>query len=108
MSKDPVVLTHGDYVIRSNDVDILRSNAWLNDTIIGFYFEYLSEKWSESRGFKFYGPEITQCVKLSSKEEVSVFIGDVESLDKYNLMFWAVNDSVDPGDVFGGELLGFL
>ena len=103
MSKEAVVLTHGDYVIRTGDMDILESNAWLNDTIIGFYFEYLSKTYPESRGYKFYGPEVTQCVKLSCKEEVPIFIGDPDSLNKFDLMFWPVNDSVDPGDFFGGE-----
>ena len=100
---DGVVLSYGDYLIRRSDMDILRSNAWLNDTIIGFFFEYLSSRrHPEYQGFKFFGPEVTQCLKLGSREDMPILMGPRSELAKINFMFWAVNDSANPQDLFGG------
>ncbi|CAG7726839.1 unnamed protein product [Allacma fusca] len=103
MERNSLILSYGDYVIRKNEMDILGSTQWLNDTIIGFYFEYLSRLYPESGGFKFFGPEITQCIKLGSKHDIPVFTGGLECLRKINFMFWPVNDSMDPHDHYGGS-----
>ena len=104
MTSDAVVLSYGDYLIRSSDVDILRSNSWLNDTLIGFFFEYLSSRrYPESAGFRFFGPEVTQCLKLGSTEDMPLLLGPVSELAKSTFMFWAVNDAADPHDLFGGN-----
>lgn len=37
---DPVVLSYGDALLRSSDLQILQSDTgWLNDRIIGYVFE---------------------------------------------------------------------
>ena len=104
MTSDAVVLSYGDYLIRSSDVDILRSNSWLNDTLIGFYFEYLSSRrYPEAAGFRFFGPAVTQCLKLGSIEDIPLLLGPASALAKISYMFWAVNDASDPHDFFGGN-----
>ena len=59
-------------------------------------------RFPESLGYKFFGPEVTQCIKLGSNEDLPVFLGEVSALAKINVMFWPVNDSIDPHDHFGG------
>lgn len=31
----------GDSLLRKQDIELLRTPSWLNDTVIAFYFEYL-------------------------------------------------------------------
>ena len=36
---EEVVLSFGDSLLRRSDVELLRGCGWLNDRLIGFYFE---------------------------------------------------------------------
>ena len=66
MGEDPIVLSFYDSIIRQSDVDILRGPQWLTDTLIGFYFEYLSNvAYKGENRLLFIGPEVTQCLKVS-------------------------------------------
>ena len=40
-SKDKIVSSIGDSIVRESDVKLLEGPYWLSDRIIGFYFEYL-------------------------------------------------------------------
>ncbi|KAK2977160.1 hypothetical protein RJ640_027773 [Escallonia rubra] len=42
MADDARVLEYKDIVLRNSDLDILRGPCYLNDQIIGFYFQYLA------------------------------------------------------------------
>ncbi|XP_046688169.1 sentrin-specific protease 8-like, partial [Homalodisca vitripennis] len=56
--EDVVVLSYFDCVIRESDLKILKSNGWLNDAIIGFYFVYLEkERFNSNSELLFIGPE---------------------------------------------------
>eukprot|EP00271_Cylindrocystis_brebissonii_P004213 TRINITY_DN15818_c0_g1_i1.p1 TRINITY_DN15818_c0_g1~~TRINITY_DN15818_c0_g1_i1.p1 ORF type:complete len:231 (+),score=31.96 TRINITY_DN15818_c0_g1_i1:191-883(+) len=46
---DRKVLSYGDVLLRSRDVDLLIEPHWLNDNLIEFYFEYLSTNLSERK-----------------------------------------------------------
>jgi len=103
------VLSYGDYILREFDVALLKGKDWLNDTLIGFYFEYLSNSAlkseqfdkqtgdkdnSERRGCQFVGPEVTQLLKLISKEEVSIVLEAViQGMDSKDFTLFPVNDS---------------
>lgn len=39
LQMDPVVLSFHDSSLRESDVSLLEGSNWLNDRIIGFYFE---------------------------------------------------------------------
>ena len=67
MGSDPIVLSFYDSIIRQSDVDILEGPHWLTDTLIGFYFEYLSNvAYKDEARLLFIGPEVTQCLKVSN------------------------------------------
>lgn len=36
---DPIVLSYHDSLLKESDVSLLAGPRWLNDKIIGFYFE---------------------------------------------------------------------
>ena len=90
---DPVELSYGDTIIRQSDVNILNSNSWLNDNIIGFYFEYCQlDLFSDSSELCFVGPEVTQCIKLMPVEELSIVLDPLNISDKKAMMF-ALNNN---------------
>jgi len=84
---------YGDSLIRESEVQILKTNQWLNDAVIGFYFDYLSNH-SHNDSIAFYGPGVTQLLKLlPNSEEVQCILGEVSESILYCL--WPVNDSSD-------------
>lgn len=67
-SAGDIVLNYGDSLLRTSEIEILKSNCWLNDVLIGFYFEYLDNQKSPLEGspqMTFYPPGISQIVKLA-------------------------------------------
>lgn len=98
---DAVILSYGDTLIRQTDLDIIKSDQWLNDQIIGFFFEFCqNEKYSGS-GCIFPGPEVTQCIKLIEAEQLSVIL-DPLALSSHTAVFLPVNNNQDP-DSPGGS-----
>ncbi|KAG8326736.1 SUMO1 sentrin specific peptidase 8 [Homalodisca vitripennis] len=91
--EDIVVLSYFDCVIRESDLKILKSNGWLNDAIIGFYFVYLEkERFNSNSELLFIGPEVTQCLKESPTSDLPVFLDPLDAKNK-DYIFMAVNDS---------------
>jgi len=39
---DPIVVTYQDVTIHSSDLDLLEGTNWLNDSLLAYYFEYLT------------------------------------------------------------------
>lgn len=87
-----VVLNYHDTVIRQSDVDILKSNGWLTDSIIGFYLQYLEKEVYANKDFLFISPEVTQCIKSSHHSEIPVFLDPV-SARQYLVIFFPVNNN---------------
>lgn len=99
---DGVVLSLGDALIRESDMEILSGPYWLNDRIIGFYFEYLHlHKFESASGVCFISPEVSQFLKLSHFQEIPIFLDPLE-LDKKDVILLAVNNASDPS-VPGGS-----
>lgn len=47
--KQEIVLSYGDSLLYTSDYELLLNDTcWLNDNIIGFYFEYLNATAAES------------------------------------------------------------
>ncbi|XP_014213354.1 sentrin-specific protease 8 [Copidosoma floridanum] len=91
MSKD-VVLNYQDCILRQSDVDLLKGPCWLNDAIIGFYFEYLGKQHENvSLKFLFVCPELAQLLKLTDPHEYPIFLDPIEAKDK-PFVFFPIND----------------
>lgn len=98
MSKsDSAVLSLGDAVVRESDLSLLSGPHWLNDRLIGFYFEYLhAEKFDNSSRVCFVSPEVSQFLKLVySHEELALFLEPLE-LENKDVVVLAVNNASDP------------
>lgn len=89
---NPIVLSYYDTVIRQTDIDILKSNGWLTDSIIGFYFEYLEREVYPKKDFLFVSPEVTQCIKSSHHHEIPVFL-DPLFARQYLVIFFPLNNN---------------
>mmetsp|Transcript_4509 Transcript_4509/g.10950 ORF Transcript_4509/g.10950 Transcript_4509/m.10950 type:complete len:86 (+) Transcript_4509:191-448(+) len=65
------VLSYQDVLLRRADVELLRESEWLNDQIIAFYLEYLSQERLQGRpGVLFLPPTVAFliCNALSPAE----------------------------------------
>jgi len=69
--KNDIVLSYHDYLLRTSDVALLERNDWLNDIIIGFYFEYLNQQYSKNR-LLFIGPEVAQLLKMQDSSQYNI------------------------------------
>lgn len=99
---DDIVLSYHDYLLRSSDVSLLKKNEWLNDNIIGFYFEYLQQQFTKNdkKQLLFIGPSLTQLLK-GVVEEVSQYHIFFDPIDakSYDFLFFPLNDceSIEAG-----------
>ncbi|XP_011167463.1 sentrin-specific protease 8 [Solenopsis invicta] len=90
---DDIVLSYHDYLLRASDVTLLERNDWLNDIIIGFYFEYLNQqckKDSQNR-LLFIGPEVAQLLKMQDSSQYNIFLEPIEATS-YDFIFFPLND----------------
>ncbi|KOC62835.1 Sentrin-specific protease 8 [Habropoda laboriosa] len=83
MAKDPlnkIVLSYYDCLLRASDITLLQGSHWLNDVIIGFYFEYLDKKFNKNEKTKLYfiSPEVTQLLKMSDSSQYGIFLDPVK------------------------------
>ena len=102
MESDPVYLSYGDSVLRMSDLDILRSNQWLNDRIIGFYGEYCQLDKFRGKGICFIAPEVTQCLKLMDGKELSIILEPLD-LDTKSQLLFPLNNNQDPESAGGSH-----
>lgn len=93
MNSNPIVLNFHESLLRRADIELLKGPYWLNDSIISFYFEYL-ERYVFKRypGFLFISPEVTQCIKVTPDNEISVFLNPLDA-HKKKFIFFALNDN---------------
>ena len=99
---DSIVLSYENSLLRESDLQLLEGKNWLNDRLIGFYFEYLYiQVLKENPKVCFLSPEVTQAVKLSSVSELHIFLDPLE-LHLKDMVFLPVNDSMSH-DTPGGS-----
>lgn len=93
MSKsNDLVLSYHDCVLRRADLNLLDGPCWLNDAIIGFYFEHLGQKYNlSSPKLLFISPELTQLLKLTDTKDYSIFLDPLKAKES-DFIFFPVND----------------
>lgn len=89
--KNDIVLSYHDYLLRISDVALLERNDWLNDVIIGFYFEYLNQQYRKDNQLLFIGPEVAQLLKMQDSSHYNIFLDPIEATN-YNFIFFPLND----------------
>lgn len=102
---DEVVLSYHDSLLHRSDVELLRGTGWLNDRLIGFWFEYLEKDLFISRhspeSVCLISPEVAQFVKLGTAQDASLFLEPLDLKSK-SLILLPVND-LDSLDSAGGS-----
>ncbi|VVC92141.1 unnamed protein product [Leptidea sinapis] len=102
MSKASVVLSFHETLLHQSDIELLNGPYWLNDTIISFYFEYLEKvTFIKSPDILFVPPEVTQCIKMVTPDEIKIFLEPLK-IEAKKFVFFALNDNSAP-DMVGGS-----
>jgi len=114
---ESVVLSYGDCLLRSRDVELLQPPNWLNDALIGFAFEYLFNQLTDDLrdAVAMISPEVTQFIKLAAPgaDDAASGADDNESLpleiflsplglQEKRFVFLAINNNND-SDAAGGS-----
>ncbi|XP_057364928.1 sentrin-specific protease 8-like [Daphnia carinata] len=92
MADDDVLLNYHNSLLRQSDVKLLQNADWLNDQVIGFWFEYL-ENSTMDNSVCLVCPEVTQFIKLGSPSDTPFFV-DPLNLSQRALVLFPVNDSM--------------
>lgn len=88
-----IVLNFHNTLLRESDVHLLMGPHWLNDQIISFYLEYLEKNvFQNTRGILFISPEVVQCLKFVSRQEMSIFLEPLNATGK-SFIFLPLNDN---------------
>ncbi|KAK7869641.1 hypothetical protein R5R35_010010 [Gryllus longicercus] len=99
-SENDVISFH-DSLLHKSDVDLLTGPYWLNDNLIGFYFEYLENvTFQGCDKLLFISPQVTQCLKMSNWRELFAFL-DPLNFHQRDFVFLPVNDC-DALEIPGG------
>ncbi|XP_029034138.1 sentrin-specific protease 8-like [Osmia bicornis bicornis] len=100
---DEIVLSYYDCLLRASDVALLQGTHWLNDVIIGFYFEYLDQRYNGTgeKEFYFISPELTQLLKMTDPSQYSIFLDPVNVSNSKCIIFPLNN--CDKKDAAGGS-----
>lgn len=92
-SANQTVLSYHDSLLRLSDVNLLKGPLWINDAIIGFYYEYLTHEYEKDGDIQllFVSPPVTQLLKLSDHTRYNTFL-DIIDVKNYNFIFFPLNN----------------
>jgi sentrin-specific protease 8 len=91
-NQNSVILRYHYCRLRQADVNLLHGSHWLNNAIIGFYFEYLKHKYEASATkLKFTYPQTTELLNLFSAKDNYIILNSMDVNDK-DFIFFPMND----------------
>lgn len=93
MPGNPVVVSFHNSLLRSSDISLLDGPFWLNDNIIGAFFEYCEHVMCKEyvQQVTFISPEVTQLIKCCSQSDISAIV-DSLNLQTKEYIFMPIND----------------
>lgn len=99
--EDQVVLSYHDSLLRLSDVNLLKGTHWLNDAVIGFYYEYLTQQYQKDGNtpLLFMNPPLTQLLRMENPTNYCTFLDTVDAKN-YSFVFFPLNNCdslVSPG-----------
>ncbi|XP_066588999.1 sentrin-specific protease 8-like [Prorops nasuta] len=88
-----IVLSYYDCLVRDSDVALLKGPYWLDDIIIGFYFEYLGQRFKKRNLKKllFISPELTQLLKMTDPSQYDSFLDPI-GVSSSSFIFFPLNN----------------
>ncbi|KAF7489203.1 Sentrin-specific protease 8 [Sarcoptes scabiei] len=98
-----IVLSYHDAIIRQSDYRLLNSREWINDSLIEFWFEYLTNDLFKDYQNKLLciSPSLSQLIKLTaSHEDILCLLAALEVPTKH-LILIPINDSTSDSYISG-------
>lgn len=88
-----IILSYHDSLLRESDLKLLSGPHWLNDNLIGFWFQYLEHDLYRENASQigFISPEVTQFIKLGVTEDLENTFKSLNIKNK-ELLFLPIND----------------
>lgn len=91
-----IVLSYHDAIIRQSDYRILQSRQWINDSLIEFWYEYLTHNLFKeySNQLLCLSPSLTQLIKMTdSMDEIQAILQPLE-IQQRKLILIPMNDNL--------------
>ncbi|KAM9963079.1 hypothetical protein ACTFIW_006301 [Dictyostelium discoideum] len=104
---DPLIVSYNDSAIYQSDINILKSNQWLNDSIISFYLEWLKDGEDNKNKIPnqvlLLSPSVVFCCSfVESEQEVQLMFEQPLSLKSKEVIFFPLTNNRDPNVIGGG------
>lgn len=97
-NQNRIVLSYNDSLIHESDLKLLDEGNWLNDQLIGFFYEYFENELfkDEKHLFAFVNPSTVQYLKLcaSLQEAEMCFLQPLDLANK-QYIFFPINNNRD-------------
>lgn len=96
-SEGEIVLSYFDTCLRTSDINLLKGHKWLNDNVIGFWFDYLENDLYKdvSHMISFLSPNVVHFIKSAANKrnasDVSSMLSTMSLTDK-KLIIIPIND----------------
>ncbi|OTF71445.1 hypothetical protein BLA29_008054 [Euroglyphus maynei] len=91
-----IVLSYHDAIIRKSDYRILQTRQWINDSLIEFWYEYLTHNLYEeySNEFLCLSPSLIQLIKMNdSMDEIRAILQPLH-MERRKLILIPLNDNM--------------
>ncbi|EAL67999.1 sentrin-specific protease 8 [Dictyostelium discoideum AX4] len=105
---DPLIVSYNDSAIYQSDINILKSNQWLNDSIISFYLEWLKDGGEDNKNkipnqVLLLSPSVVFCCSfVESEQEIQLMFEQPLSLKTKEVIFFPLTNNRDPNVIGGG------
>ncbi|KAM9982626.1 hypothetical protein ACTFIZ_007165 [Dictyostelium cf. discoideum] len=104
---DPLIVSYNDSAIYQSDINILKSNQWLNDSIISFYLEWLKDGEDNKNKIPnqvlLLSPSVVFCCSfVESEQEIQLMFEQPLSLKTKEVIFFPLTNNRDPNVIGGG------
>ncbi|KAJ1981742.1 SUMO1 sentrin specific peptidase 8 [Dimargaris verticillata] len=90
---DPILLQYHSTTLRLSDFELLNGNRWLNDTVIGFYYEYLEQKHKPAMAYaSLLSPTVAHWLTYAAYDDVAGNDDLLHAFRTRDYIFVPVND----------------
>lgn len=101
---DEIVLSYYDSLLHRSDLELLDEGNWLNDRLIGLFYEYFDQELFQvnNNTFLFVNPSTVQYLKLcESLDEAKMCFLEPLGMDSKEVLFFPLNNN--QSNVAGGS-----
>ena len=108
MNSNDVYLSYKSICLRKFDVDCFKSNNYLNDMCISFYYELLNDKYKNFDNYFLFDPASISTMVIYDELEDLIDMFGCLNLDQKDYLFIPINDNTDKFSFAGGDHWGLI